>query len=122
MKDIRFHSGVQRDINSALRHYRKESERLADEFWVSISDAFELIRQYPERHHLNPSGYRRLNLKRFPYNMLFEELWDRVRVVVVRHNSRKPGFGTRRKWSESGSREILTPGPHTTGPYEGCKG
>ena len=100
MKGIRFHTGVQRDINAALGHYRKESDRLADEFWISVSDAFEQIQQYPERHHFDPSGYRRLNLKRFPYNMLFEELSDRVRVVVVRHNSRKPNFGTLRKWSE----------------------
>ena len=99
MKEIRFHGGVQRDINAALRYYREESEGLADEFWITISEAFEEIQRYPGRHHFDDSGYRRLNLKRFPYNLLFEELTDRVRVVVVRHNSRKPNFGTRRRWS-----------------------
>ena len=78
MKEIRFHSRVQHDINAALRHYRDESERLADEFWISVSDAFEQIQRHPERHHFDPSVYRRSNLKRFPYNMLFEELSDRV--------------------------------------------
>ena len=99
MKEIRFHKGVQRDINAALRHYRKESAALADDFWNRVLEGFERIQQNPERHHFDPSGYRRLNLKRFPYNLLFEELPDRVRVIVVRHNSRRPSFGTQRKWS-----------------------
>ena len=48
------------------------------------------LREYfsePTHHHFDDSGYRRFNLKRFPYNVLFEDLEDRVRVVVVRHNS-----------------------------------
>ena len=40
-------------------------------------------------------------MKKFPYHILFEELEDRLRVQVVRHNSRNPGFGMRRKRDRS---------------------
>jgi len=72
---------------------------MSADFWSRLQAGFNRIQKFPERHHIDPSGYRRLNLKRFPYHILYEQLDDRIRVVVVRHNKRKSTFGTRRRWS-----------------------
>ena len=99
MKGVSFHPAVQRDVNEALRYYRKESDPLAERYWQVLCEGIQRIRAEPGHHHFDESGYRRLNLKTFPFTVLFEELEDRVRVVVVRHNSRRPGYGARRKWN-----------------------
>jgi hypothetical protein len=38
-------------------------------------------------------GFRRANLKRFPYHLLYELHPTSLRVVLVRHNKRHPQYG-----------------------------
>jgi len=96
MKPIRFHPRVQLDLQDAYAYYASISERLAEDFWNEISDSIKRIESNPEAHHFNSPGIRRCNLKRFPYNILFVIMRDRIRIGVVRHNSRNPSFGVRR--------------------------
>ena len=85
-----------------MRYYSDNaSEAVASQFWDELSEALDQIRSDSISHHYDPSGLRRLNMKKFPYHILFEELEDRLRVQVVRHNSRNPGFGMRRKRDRS---------------------
>ena len=85
-----------------MRYYSDSaSEVVASQFWDELSESLEHIRSDSISHHYDPSGLRRLNMKRFPYHILFEELEDRVRVQVVRHNSRNPSFGMHRKRDRS---------------------
>ena len=98
MKALRYHRLVQRDINEAMGYYVEQaSYEIAQQFWKELSMALAKVQEYPERQHCDASGLRRFNLKRFPYHVLYEDLEDRVRIQVVRHNQRKPSFGTRRK-------------------------
>jgi hypothetical protein len=57
------------------------------------------IRKHPTRFHFDSSGLRRSNLKKFPYHVLFIDYPDRVRIQVVRHDSRRSAFGVRRNRS-----------------------
>jgi len=79
-----------------MNHYGAISDGLAEEFWEELQASFSAIQRAPEAHHFDPSGLRRSNLKRFPYNILYVIKIDRIRVQVVRHNSSRPGFGVRR--------------------------
>jgi len=88
---------VQDDLNGILQYYAGISEELADGFWEVLTGAIGHARRFPERHHFDPSGRRRCNLKRFPYHFLFKASEDEIKVMVVRHHSRSPGFGGRRK-------------------------
>ncbi len=83
-----------------MRFYLENaSDSVASQFWDELSLALEEIRTGSIRHHFDTSGLRRLNLVKFPYHILYQDLDDRLRVQVVRHNSRNPKFGTRRKKS-----------------------
>ena len=50
----------------------------------------------PGRFHLIKPGLHRANLKRFPYHFIYQELVDGIRVTLVRHHRREPGFGMER--------------------------
>lgn len=96
-REILYHSSIRREIREILEYYGEVSEQLADDFWYELTAAFEYARRFPEHHHFDPSGRRRSNLKRFPYHFLFRSSGTYVKITVVRHNSRNPSYGARRK-------------------------
>lgn len=55
------------------------------------------MESHPERFHFDPSGWRRANLEKFPYQLLFYEELDGVRIMLLRHDRRNPSFGMSRK-------------------------
>ena len=93
----RFHPQVRRDVTQALRHYDSISDSLADDFWARFEKLCHLVELHPKRYPPDPSGWRRANLDRFPYHILFYEELDGVRIMTLRHNRRNPAFGLRRK-------------------------
>ena len=92
-----YHPLVQRDVSEVLRYYDRISQRLGDEFWAELMRLVGLVSSKPERFHFADRGLRRANMRRFPYHLLFRERSDGIRVIVVRHNRRHPGYGTGRK-------------------------
>jgi len=94
---LRFHPQVRRDATQALRHYDSISDSLGDDFWKKFEEICSRVESHPERFHFDPSGWRRANFRKFPYHLLFYQELDGVRIMTLRHNRRKPGFGLRRK-------------------------
>jgi plasmid stabilization system protein ParE len=92
-----FHPLAVRDARAIEEGYAKISGKLADRFWSELNETLDEIFQHPERQHFDPSGYRRRNLKKFPYHILFEERLECLRIMVIRHDHRKPNVGLRRK-------------------------
>jgi hypothetical protein len=80
-------------------YFLEANEAVAHEFWVELSEHLIKIRKHPAQFHFDSSGLRRSNLKKFPYHVLFINFADRVRVQVIRHDSRRSAYGIRRKRS-----------------------
>ena len=93
---VRYHPRVPREVRDIVSYYTGISERLGDGFWSELTSAIEQARQFPERHHFDSPGRRRSNLTRFPYHFLFQVHPTEIVVTVVRHDSRNPGYGSRR--------------------------
>lgn len=81
----------------ALRHYDSISDSLGDDFWTKFEETCRRVEAHPERFHFDSSGWRRADLDRFPYHLLFYEELDGVRIMTLRHNRRNSRFGLRRK-------------------------
>ena len=96
-RTILYHSAIQHEIREILDYYEAISEQLADDFWNELMSALYYAQEFPERHHFDPSGRRRSNLKRFPYHFLFRTNSLQIKVIVVRHNAQNPKYGNRRK-------------------------
>jgi len=93
----RFHPQVRRDVTLAIRHYDSINDSLGDDLWVKFEKICLQVEAHPERYHFDPSGWRRANLEKFPYHLLFYEELDGVRIMTLRHDRRNPRFGQRRK-------------------------
>jgi len=64
--------------------------RLADDFYAELRLAFQKSAENPEAYNVRAHNLRRVNLQTFPYHFLFRFVDDCVRVLVVRHHSRRP--------------------------------
>ena len=93
---VGYHPKVQKDVNNILRYYDGVSHNLADEFWNELCQHIEQIGKNPELSHPAKEGLRRVNLRRFPYHILFRRLPNSIRVIVVRHHKRHPQTGMTR--------------------------
>jgi plasmid stabilization system protein ParE len=95
---LEFHSQVASDISRIMDYYEDVAEpQLADEFYSELRSFFQKAAESPEAYEISEHDLRRVNLERFPYHFLFRIIRDRVRILVVRHNRRRPSLGLHRR-------------------------
>ena len=95
--EVIYHPLVRGDVQQAQIYYLKISARLGDEFHAELRHTINRAAENPLRFHPVGEGFRRANLKRFPYHVLYEIRPECVRVMLVRHNKRHPQYGLPRE-------------------------
>lgn len=80
------------EATDAGRRYAREDRRLAARFRDELAEAFERIEQGPLRWPLYLHDTRRVLLNRFPFQVVYQVLPDRVVVLAIAHQHRKPGY------------------------------
>ncbi len=94
--EVRFHKRVQSDLDEILEKYYAISDELGDDFFAEFQMGVEKASGNPMFFHFDESGLRRCNLDRFPYHFLYDVREQYVRIWVLRHDHRRPGYGTKR--------------------------
>jgi toxin ParE1/3/4 len=95
--EVVYHPLVQRDVAEVLAYYHKVSGRLANEFYDELRSMINEAAENPLKFPPAEQGFRRVNLKRFPYHVLYEVRPAQVRVLLVRHHKRHPRYGLDRE-------------------------
>lgn len=95
--EVSYHPLVKRDVLEALKYYADISSHLADEFDTELRELIAKAADNPLRFHPVGRGFRRANLRRFPYHLLYEVRAESLRVMHIRHNKRHPDYGMERK-------------------------
>jgi plasmid stabilization system protein ParE len=89
---------ARRDIDEAARYYLNQRAGLDGEFFAEVDAAFEMIVARPLQFEQVRPGMRRFLLERFPYGIYYRIPDSRpVQIIVIKHHSRRPGYGLRRK-------------------------
>jgi toxin ParE1/3/4 len=92
------HPKVYSDIDQIMTYYEEVAPAdLANEFYAELRRFMIEATARPESFSMRERDIRRVNLQRFPYHFLFRIVGDTVRILVVRHHSRHPSLGTRRR-------------------------
>ena len=97
---ISFHPLVQKDLNEVLAYYDQEaSPAVADRFEKEFREALEAIKKNPKHfpYYLKQRRFRRCLLPTFPHLILYRETSVSIRIMVLKHVKRSPGFGLRRR-------------------------
>jgi plasmid stabilization system protein ParE len=92
------HKKVYSDITAIMDHYKRtDTPELANDFYREFRHFAEEAADRPEAFAVRERDIRRVNFKRFPYHFLFRIVDDCIRILVVRHHSRNPRLGMRRR-------------------------
>jgi plasmid stabilization system protein ParE len=95
LKPLLVQAAARRDFRDATAWYRERNPEVADRFVLEVERTFELVERFPAtgaRIPLVPGKARRLPVAGFPYHVVFEELIDRVEVLAIAHDRRRPGY------------------------------
>lgn len=92
------HPKVYSDIDEIMGYYERiATPELADDFYAELRHYMKQAEERPESFSIRERDIRRVSLQRFPYHFLFRIVGDVVRILVVRHHSRRPTVGVRRR-------------------------
>ena len=98
MKRLELHPLARSDIARIVDYYKRAGGTdLAGEFYSELRSCFDKAADCPEAYAVRERDIRRVNLERFPFHFLFRIVEERVRVLVVRHHSRRPSLGLKRR-------------------------
>jgi len=92
-----FHPKVFSEVDAIMDYYERVAGiQLADDFYAEFRLFVQDASDDPEKYNIRKANFRRVNLKRFPFNFLFRVQEDAIRILVVRHHARRPTYGTKR--------------------------
>lgn len=94
---VEYHPSVQQDVAEATWRYQGVSDRLGEEFKAELRRVIAAAAANPNRFHPIKPGFHQANLKRFPYHFIYRDVPEGIRVTLVRHHRRHPGFGMERE-------------------------
>ncbi|HYW74707.1 MAG TPA: type II toxin-antitoxin system RelE/ParE family toxin [Pyrinomonadaceae bacterium] len=95
---LELHPLAHSDISRIIGYYEDAGgPELADEFYSELRMFLKKADLFPEAYAVRERDIRRVNLERFPFHFLYRVVGERVRILAVRHNRRRPSLGIRRR-------------------------
>ena len=96
MPNIVFHPDIEYEVKASYEWYQNQAAGLGDDFIEELETAYEAIIELPETWPKFHQGFRRFLLSKFPFSVIYRFSQDVIFVVAVMHNSRKPGYWSKR--------------------------
>ncbi|HEY7320302.1 MAG TPA: type II toxin-antitoxin system RelE/ParE family toxin [Candidatus Binatia bacterium] len=95
---VQYHPLTASDLDGAISYYNQQRPGLGEEFRSEVYAAIERIRSNPFHYGVVDHDIRRCFVRGFPYGILFRIMnHETLRVLVIRHHRRRPGFGLTRQ-------------------------
>jgi plasmid stabilization system protein ParE len=94
---IRFLPQADAEVAAETRYYRREAgSEVSKRFVQSVEQATQLAREFPRAGSPGPENTRRLQLKGFPFALIYRLEGDEIVVFALAHNARHPEYWLRR--------------------------
>jgi len=89
---IAFHAAADREAEEVADYYEQQLPGLGAEFYHELGTILDLLSLNPRMGASYFGPYRRVLMQRFPFSVYYELADDRIRIVAVAHQHRKPGY------------------------------
>jgi len=87
-----YHPEAELELIEAAQFYSQRVPGLGADFLVSIDEAVRTIMSAPDRWRTVARDVRRYLLPRFPFAILYRAQPDDLRILAVKHHSRKSDY------------------------------
>ncbi len=89
---LRLHPAALRELNEGATYYDGEELGLGSAFIDEVERALQQILQFPEACPLTLGPVRKKVVSAFPYSVMYSVLDERVIVLAVAHQHRRPFY------------------------------
>jgi len=89
---VEFHPEAELELIEAASYYELQVPGLGEDFEVEVRRATGLLQQHPEIGPHLDDELRRFVLDRFPYTLIYSVSSAVLHILVVAHQSRRPGY------------------------------
>ncbi len=85
------------ELEEAAKWYERQRLGLGREFLEAVDEALAFIARWPQAGTPVPDvaedlPFRRAPIRRFPYQVVYLEMPDAIRVLAFAHDRRSPGY------------------------------
>lgn len=87
------------EFGDAIAYYEKQQDGLGKRFWIEVDRHVTWIARNSELPRLRPGGYRRVNLRTFPYYIAYIVRGAKIWILAVANAHRTPEYWVERKRS-----------------------
>jgi len=84
------------ELLDAVERYEREQKGLGRRLWDELEEHLAWITQHPEVAKLRAGGYRRVDLRVFPYFVAYVSREDLIWVLAIGHVRRRPEYWIKR--------------------------
>ncbi len=95
--NVIYHPEARTEVIEAAQYYESKQAGLGAEFLDEIDLTVARIAGQPRGFAAIKEDVRCAIVRRFPYAVLYRLIHDEVRVLVVRHHSRRDEYGIERR-------------------------
>ena len=96
-KKVSFHELAEFELNDATVFLETEREGLGSRFLSAVEAAVAHVREHPEASPVIIKDIRRKVLRRFPYSIMYSIKPDRIRILAVANQRRRPFYWRSRR-------------------------
>lgn len=94
---VTLHPAAEQDIQDAAAFYEREGTPIvAARFIAEFKRLATLLLEHPEIGSPRSNGLRGFSMSVFPYTIVYRASTNEIKILVVKHDSKRPGFGARR--------------------------
>jgi toxin ParE1/3/4 len=97
MLAVIYHPEAQAEVIEAAKFYNDRVPGLGADLLREIDRAVARILQTPTRWRTIEEDIRRYYIERFPYSIIYRVEGNKLRVLALKHNRRKPEYWKHRK-------------------------
>ncbi len=80
------------ELDHAINYYETELSGLGKKFLDEILESTELISRFPQLFPQNSEHTRRVVLRKFPFNLIYTVLNNKIYIIAVAHQNRAPEY------------------------------
>src|SRR3989442_1346567 len=96
-KSVSTHELAEFELNDAADYYESKEPGLGPTFIRTVQQAVRQITQYPESAPIIRANARRKVVTGFPYNIIYTMEADRIRILAIAPQRRRPLYWRGRK-------------------------
>jgi len=89
---LEFHPEAESELIEAAAYYELQVPGLGERFEAEVHRATDLLLEQPEIGAPADDVLRKFALNRFPFTLYYSVTSDILRIEVVAHQSRRPGY------------------------------